>query len=152
MISDNEILSVFPYFITKIVVSTICGMIIGMDRQIKNKVAGVRTFILISVGCSIYTSISFLISNNNIDPSRIISQIITGVGFLGAGVIFKLEDKVIGVTTAAFIWCISAIGILCGLGLVWTPIILSFGLLSISLLFELLEPLLKKIKKNESRD
>lgn len=144
---DSEILSLLPYFIPKVIVATICGVIIGIDRELKQKVAGVRTFILICVGCAIFTSISTLMSDGTTyDPTRIIGQIITGIGFLGAGVIVKNDDKIVGVTTAAFIWCVSAIGVLAGLGAIWTPIILTIGLLIVSLIFEKFEIYIKKIK------
>lgn len=142
---DSEILSLFPYFVPKVLVATLCGVIIGIDRELKQKVAGVRTFILISVGCAVFSAISVLMSDNQIiDPTRIIGQIITGIGFLGAGVIVKNDDKIVGVTTAAFIWCISAVGVLAGIGAIWTPIILTFGLLIVSLVFEKFETYIKK--------
>jgi len=147
MTIDSEILTLLPFFLPKVLVATTCGAIIGIDREFKLKVAGIRTFILICVGCAILTAISYLISKQgNYDPTRIIGQIITGIGFLGAGVIFKSEDKVIGVTTSAFIWVVSAIGILAGMGAIWTPIILTFGLLLVSFLFEMLESFIKKNK------
>lgn len=147
---DSEITLLLPDIIIKVLVATICGVIIGIDRELKQKVAGIRTFILISVGCAIFSSISMLMAGQNSDPSRIIGQIITGIGFLGAGVIVKNDDKIIGVTTAAFIWCVSAIGVLAGLGAIWTPIILSFGLLIVSLIFEKFESFIKKIKSNQN--
>jgi putative Mg2+ transporter-C (MgtC) family protein len=151
MAIDSEILTLLPYFIPRILVATACGAIIGIDREFKLKVAGIRTFILICVGSSILTAISYLISKQgNSDPTRIIGQIITGIGFLGVGVIFKSEDKVIGVTTSAFIWVVSAIGILSGIGAIWTPIILTFGLLIVSLLFEKVESVIKKLKSNKN--
>ena len=144
---DSEILSLLPYFIPKVIVATICGVIIGIDRELKQKVAGVRTFILICVGCAIFTSISTLMSDGTTyDPTRIIGQIITGIGFLGASVVIRNDDKIVGVTTAAFIWCVSAIGVLAGLGAIWTPIILTIGLLIVSLIFEKFEIYIKKIK------
>jgi putative Mg2+ transporter-C (MgtC) family protein len=145
---DSEITSLLPTLFTRILVATICGVIIGIDRELKQKVAGIRTFILISVGCAIFSSISMLMAGENSDPSRIVGQIITGIGFLGGGVIIKTDDKIIGVTTAAFIWCVSAIGVLAGLGAIWTPILLSFGLLIVSLIFEKFETFIKKIKSN----
>jgi putative Mg2+ transporter-C (MgtC) family protein len=144
---DSEILSLLPYFIPKVIVATICGVIIGIDRELKQKAAGVRTFILICVGCAIFTSISTLMSDGTTyDPTRIIGQIITGIGFLGASVVIRNDDKIVGVTTAAFIWCVSAIGVLAGLGAIWTPIILTIGLLIVSLIFEKFEIYIKKIK------
>ena len=137
------------YFLPKILVSTICGAIIGYDREIRNKVAGIRTNVLIAVGVTILTTISFWISkdSNNIDPTRIIGQIVTGIGFLGAGVIMKHDDKIIGVTTAAFIWVVSAIGVMIGLGYYIVPILITIGLLIISKLFEILE---KRIKEKRN--
>jgi putative Mg2+ transporter-C (MgtC) family protein len=144
---DSEILSLLPYFIPKVIVATICGVIVGIDRELKQKAAGVRTFILICVGCAIFTSISTLMSDGTTyDPTRIIGQIITGIGFLGASVVIRNDDKIVGVTTAAFIWCVSAIGVLAGLGAIWTPIILTIGLLIVSLIFEKFEIYIKKIK------
>lgn len=137
------------YFLPKILVSTICGAIIGYDREVRNKVAGIRTNVLIAVGVTILTTVSFWISkdNTNIDPTRIIGQIVTGIGFLGAGVIMKHDDKIIGVTTAAFIWVVSAIGVMIGLGYYIVPILITIGLLIISKLFEILE---KKIKEKRN--
>ena len=144
-ILDNEFLMVLPNILLKVLIATICGAIIGYDREVKQKVAGLRTNILICVGCAIFTASSFFIRDNlsNIDPTRIIGQIITGIGFLGAGVIVKNDDKVVGVTTAAFIWVISAIGVLIGCGFLIMPIILSLGLLIISKLFEKVETYIK---------
>jgi putative Mg2+ transporter-C (MgtC) family protein len=72
----------------KILAATVCGAIIGWDREKKNKVAGLRTIVLITVGSCIFTLSAFLIENNyQSDPSRIISTIVTGIGFLGGGVI-----------------------------------------------------------------
>jgi putative Mg2+ transporter-C (MgtC) family protein len=144
----NE-LEILIYFLPKILVSTICGAIVGYDREVRNKVAGIRTNVLIAVGVTILTTVSFWISkdNTNIDPTRIIGQIVTGIGFLGAGVIMKHDDKIIGVTTAAFIWAISAIGVMIGLGYYIVPIIITVGLLIISKLFEILE---KRIKERRN--
>ena len=136
---DPEFYTIANFIIPKIIISTICGLIIGYDREIKQKVAGIRTNILICVGCTILTSLSFYLSkdNPNIDPTRIVGQIITGIGFLGAGVIMKHDDKIIGVTTAAFIWIVSAIGILIGSTVSFIlPILLTFGILLISSIFE----------------
>ena len=126
----------------KLIVSTICGFIVGIERGCKDKPAGIRTIVLISVGCTIFTSLALTIEHS--DPSRIIGQIITGIGFLGGGVIIKNDDRVIGVTTAAFIWFISAIGVLAGLGHVLTPIVLTVGFLIVSLVFEVFERIMKK--------
>jgi len=135
-----------PLFVIlpQLVVSTICGFIIGIEREYKDKPAGIRTMVLISVGCTIFTYLALTIEHS--DPSRIIGNIITGIGFLGGGVIIKNDDRIIGVTTAAFIWFVSAIGILAGLGHIVTPIVLTVGFLIVSLILEAFEHIIKKIK------
>jgi putative Mg2+ transporter-C (MgtC) family protein len=139
-------LEVLKYIFPKIIIATICGAIIGWERERKNKVAGLRTNVLICVGSAIFTIISFLAAQyyNISDPTRILSTIVTGIGFLGGGVIMKHDDRIIGMTTAAFIWTISAIGILCGMGFIISPILLTIGLLTISLYFEKVERYIKK--------
>ncbi len=134
------------YFGWKVLIATICGLIIGIERELKDKTAGIRTNVLICVGVTIMTSASFLYSqiNPTMDSTRIIGQIITGIGFLGSGVIFRADNKVYGVTTASFIWIMSAIGILIGSGIYIIPIILTAGLVIMSLILEKLE---RKIKK-----
>ena len=137
------------FILPKILIATVCGLIIGYDREIKQKVAGIRTNILICVGCTILTSISFYLAKSNpmIDPTRIIGQIITGIGFLGAGVIMKHDDKIVGVTTAAFIWVASAMGILvASIDSFLLPITLTIGLLLTSRFFEKIENFIKPKK------
>ena len=147
---DPEFLPLITLLLPKVLIATICGLIIGYDREIKQKVAGIRTNILICVGCTILTATSFYLAkdNPNVDPTRIIGQIITGIGFLGAGVIMKNDDKIVGVTTAAFIWVISSIGILIACtNSFLIPIILTIGLLIISRIFEKVETYIKTKNK-----
>jgi putative Mg2+ transporter-C (MgtC) family protein len=144
-------IELMKFILPKILIATICGLIIGWERELKNKVAGLRTIVLICVGSCIFTIASFLVSKyyGGGDPTRIISNIVTGIGFLGGGVIMKHDDKIIGVTTAAFIWVISGIGILCGMGTILMPIILTIGLLFISSYFERVERFIKKSDNNK---
>ena len=135
----NELLNIAPILL-KILIATICGSLVGWEREMKNKFAGLRTNILICVGSAIFTIGSFYAATlYNVDPTRILSTIVTGMGFLGGGVIMKDNDKIVGITTAAFIWVISGIGILCGMGLIITPIVITIGLLIITTLFEKVE-------------
>lgn len=129
---------IFIDLLPKLGVATVCGGLIGIEREIKNKVAGVRTHILICVGVTILTYVGTIFLEHA-DPTRVIGQIVTGIGFLGAGVIFKQNDKVTGVTSAAFIWFISAIGVLCGLNF-----IISASLITI--LYLILTIILKKVE------
>ena len=144
----NEI-ALLTKMLPEIGVATVCGALIGLEREIKNKVAGIRTHILICVGVTIFTlvGISF---GGTADPTRVIGQIITGIGFLGGGVIFKEQDKVVGVTSAAFIWFIASIGVLCGMGYLLSAGILTIGFLLITILLGRFEPILEKFSKKRN--
>ena len=97
--------------------AVVCGAILGIERRLKHKHVGLKTMIMISVGSSLFIDCVSLITNNTDSISRIIAQIITGIGFLGAGVIIKdANDKISGLTTAALVWVSSALGVLCGTG------------------------------------
>jgi putative Mg2+ transporter-C (MgtC) family protein len=85
-----------------------CGGIIGAEREFRSKSAGFRTMILICLGSYLFTSFSVAISE--VSPDRIASNIVTGIGFLGAGVIYKSDNRVNGITTAATIWSVAAFG------------------------------------------
>lgn len=152
IITSSRELEILWYSLPKILIATICGAIIGWDRERKNKVAGIRTNILICVGSAIFTIASLILSQTNgSDPTRILSTIVTGIGFLGGGVIMKTDDKIVGMTTAAFIWVVSAIGILSGMGSTITPVILTIGLLVISKLFEKVERYIKEHNPNNPK-
>lgn len=94
--------------IFQLVISLLVGAIIGAEREYRTKSAGLRTLILISLGATIFTILSRMIAPEN--PDRIAANIVTGIGFLGAGVIFKAENRVTGITTAATIWATAALG------------------------------------------
>jgi len=95
------------------------GAVIGFQREMSNKPAGLRTHILICLGSALFTVVSVLGFSGSVDPARVAAGVVTGIGFIGAGVIFRgmRGDKVMGITTAATIWVTSAIGIACGVGL-----------------------------------
>jgi len=101
--------------ILKFILAALLGGIIGAEREYRSKSAGFRTMIMISVGSCFFTAISSLIGNTNA-PERIASNIVTGIGFLGAGVIFRGDHRINGITTAATIWVVAAIGMGVGMG------------------------------------
>lgn len=138
-------LELMLFMLPKILVATVCGLIVGWERELKKKVAGIRTHVLICVGVTIFTSIGFILIKNQtyIDPTRIIGQIITGIGFLGGGVIFKNADHIVGVTSAAFIWLIASIGVLIGIGYILAPVVFTIGLLLVSIVLSNVEERLK---------
>ncbi len=103
----------------KVVVSIICGGIIGLERELKHKPAGLRTNILICLGAALYTILSLVISDSTGhagDPARIAAQIVSGVGFLGGGMILQSGGAVSGLTSAATVWVVAAIGVCIGIG------------------------------------
>ncbi|MEN3038614.1 MAG: MgtC/SapB family protein [Candidatus Kryptonium sp.] len=97
----------------KFVLAIIFGGLIGLERELKGKPAGFRTNILICLGSALYTIISIKISN---DPGRIAAQIVTGIGFIGAGTIIQSKGTITGITTAATIFVVAAIGLAIGSG------------------------------------
>ena len=112
----------FPIeFIIRLLAASLAGGALGIERESSNKSAGLRTNMIVSVGASIYVMISasLLEGNNTGDPGRVMGQIITGIGFLGAGVILHQGSNVKGLTTAATIWCSAALGCLAGFGMYW---------------------------------
>ena len=101
-------------FWAKILVSVLCGGIIGFERQIRGKPAGIRTSILICLGTEIFVSHGTSLASG--DQYRVLAQVVTGIGFLGAGLMISQEGTVRGVTSAAVIWVLAAIGATIGLG------------------------------------
>ena len=94
--------------------AVVCGGAVGVDRERKDKPAGLRTFSLVCLGSAVFTMMSVSFSDG--DPSRVASQILPGIGFLGAGAILRGKAGVRGVTTAATIWVVASMGMVIGLG------------------------------------
>jgi putative Mg2+ transporter-C (MgtC) family protein len=106
-------------FLVRCGVAALCGAIVGLERELKRKPAGFRTNMLICVGSAMYMTVGLLLLKDLgsvTDPTRIASQVVTGIGFLGAGSILKSGQHVTGLTTAATIWVVAAIGIIAGAG------------------------------------
>jgi len=99
-----------------VLVSFVCGAVVGSERERQEKPAGLRTLILICVGSTIFTMASMSGALGGKEPARIAAQIVTGVGFLGAGSILRERHGITGLTTAASIWAVSAVGIVVGAG------------------------------------
>ena len=106
--------SVDPLSWTSMAAGMLSAGIIGWERQLKGKPVGIRTSILICLGTYVFVAIGASVAGDKSDPSRVIGQVVTGIGFLGAGVMLAKEGNVIGVTSAACIWMLAAIGVLIG--------------------------------------
>ena len=110
--------------IFRLIVSALLGGMIGFEREYREKAAGFRTHFLVALGSALFMIISVygfdgtLISDNHrLDVSRIAAQVVTGIGFIGAGVIVFQKNSVKGLTTAASVWVTAAIGLACGSGM-----------------------------------
>lgn len=99
----------------RLLVSLVLGSVIGLEREVSDKAAGLRTNVLICVGATLFTIISGRFTTGS-DPARIAAQIVSGIGFLGAGAIMREGDRITGLTTAATIWTVAAIGTAVGYG------------------------------------
>ena len=124
----------------RLIAATLVGGLIGLNRELKGKPAGLRTHALVTLGSALVTVVGVysVIDKENIDPSaisRIIQGIITGIGFLGAGVILRdeINNRVRGLTTAATIWVSASIGIACGVG-AWYAVMFTTALILVVLI------------------
>ena len=108
----EELITIEPYSWQAIFTAIFCGTIIGLERQFRGKPVGIRTSSLIVLGTYLFLSTAFMLKGDIIDPSRVIGQVITGIGFLGAGVMLAKDGAVVGVTSAATIWVLAAVGVM----------------------------------------
>lgn len=113
----EEVIEIFRLdLMLQLVLATLLGGAIGLERELGGKPAGLRTNILICMGAALYTSLSIDIAGDRADPGRVAAQIVTGVGFIGAGTILHARGAVVGLTSAATIWVVAAIGVALGSG------------------------------------
>ena len=104
------------YFTAHLFAAALFGALVGVERQWRQRMAGTRTNTLVAAGAAAFVMAGLQLSGDSSAPGRVASYVVSGVGFLGAGVIFKDGANVRGLNTAATLWCSAAIGVLCGLG------------------------------------
>ncbi len=136
-------------FITRLIVALCCGMIIGVERVWAHKTAGMRTYALVAMGSALFVLISEQIVQTYINlpglnPTMIVAQIVVGVGFIGTGLIFTKDSKLMGLTTATGLWVSAGIGMAAGFGLFKLSIISTFLTLFIFVVLWFIEAQLKK--------
>lgn len=137
----------FSNYLVRIGCAFLAGSLIGIERQYRQRSAGLRTNILVSIGAAAFTVLSCDMTVGNGDPSRVAAQIVSGIGFLGGGLILKDGFNVKGLNTAATIWCSAACGTLSGMGLYAEAGVLVVCVLATHCLFR---PLCLLIEKKES--
>ena len=104
--------------VVRLTIALLLGGIVGIEREYRGHPAGVRTLAMVSVGSCIFTAAGlYVLAGHSTDPTRVAAQVVTGVGFLGAGAIFRADEGVHGLTTAATVWVVAAIGMAVGFGL-----------------------------------
>jgi putative Mg2+ transporter-C (MgtC) family protein len=129
-------------FLVRLGAALLMGAAIGMERQWRQRMAGTRTTALVAAGAAAFVMCAFLVRDPSHNEAQIVSYVVSGVGFLGAGVIFKDAGGVRGLNTAATIWCSAAIGAICGLGWPLYALILGGAVLATNLV---LRPLSYKL-------
>ena len=135
----DRLLTIEPYDWPSIGAAIFCGSIIGLERQFRGKPVGVRTASLITLGTYLFLATSFMLKGDVMDPSRVVGQVITGIGFLGAGVMLAKDGAVVGVTSAATIWVLAAIGVMIASGYLLVAIKISILVVLILYGVDLLE-------------
>ena len=135
-------------FAWRLLISFCIGTAIGFEREYRSKAAGLRTMIMICLGSTIFTELSMIISPSS--PDRIASTIVTGIGFLGAGVIFKDGLTVTGITTATTIWISAALGMAVGAGQYFMAIFGLMGVLVVLGVFEKFQYLLDRMHQSRT--
>lgn len=128
----------------KLFLSMLLGCCVGVERKRKGQIAGIRTFALISMGATLAMLLSIYVPQEylglkNGDPGRIAAQVITGIGFLGAGAIIQMKGSVRGLTTAASIWMVATIGMAVGVGMYVVSILATALILVILVIIEAIE-------------
>lgn len=103
-------------FFTRLLICFVLSILIGLERQIRHRMVGLRTNVLVCIGAFLFVCLSFGVEVG--DQSRVAAQVVSGIGFLGAGVILRDGSKIKGLNTAATLWCVAAIGALCASGMV----------------------------------
>jgi putative Mg2+ transporter-C (MgtC) family protein len=117
----------------------LCGGLVGLERQLRGKPAGMRTSSLICLGTAMFVYMSQTLSGDRLDPSRVLGQVVTGIGFLGAGVIMTRNGLLTGVTSAAVVWVLAAIGSAIGLGRYGAGVAMAIVCVAVLVGVELLE-------------
>ncbi|MBP1753561.1 MAG: magnesium transporter MgtC [Geobacteraceae bacterium] len=141
-------------YIARLLLASLLGGIIGIEREVHGRAAGFRTHLLVALGSCLFvvTSIHFYEQFGNtsgigpvgVDPARVAAQVVTGIGFLGAGAIMRDKASIRGLTTAACLWIAAAIGLACGIGLYFiAPFVTLLAVISL-LLLKKVENLLKR--------
>ncbi len=135
-----------PAFVLQLGTSILCGGIVGLERQLRGKAIGIRTSILICLATQVFVRLGVTLDGAGTDPTRVIGQVVTGVGFLGAGVILARGGAIHGVTSAAVVWMLAAIGSTIGVGRPAEGLALSLLAVGLLIVVRVLESAFKRLR------
>ncbi len=144
---DLDLLLIDPLSWAGIGSAFLAGSIVGFERQLLGKPVGIRTSVLICLGTYVFIRISNAEASLGADPSRVIGQVVTGIGFLGAGVMMSRDGTVKGVTSAAAIWMLAAIGVTIGMGAYLVGVKLAFLTVLVLVGVDSLEGTFRRLRK-----
>ncbi len=130
-----------------VLVSLLCGVIVGLERQLRGKPLDVRTAVLICLGTHIFIRLGSQYTGGGADATRVLGQVVTGIGFLGAGVILTRGQYVLGLTTASVIWVLAAIGACIGFGNYGAAIALALVTLFVLNVLEMIEDRIASMRR-----
>ncbi len=142
-------ITTIPGFLIRMMIAILLGALIGTERQLTKHYTGIITTIIVCVGSFAFASFAFLVGDANSDVTRIAAQIVSGIGFLGAGVILSDGTKVKGINTAATVWASAAVGILCCIDKIWFAVAVALAILITHLV---LHPVTEYIDKKQRYD
>jgi putative Mg2+ transporter-C (MgtC) family protein len=145
--SADALLPGAPEFWYRVGVAVLCGGVIGLERQLRGKAAGIRTSILVCLGTEIFVALGAAFQGDRVDPTRVLAQVVTGIGFLGGGVILARDGSILGVTSAAVIWVLAALGSLIGLGYLGAALVLTGVTVGVLIGVELLESFFRRLRQ-----
>jgi putative Mg2+ transporter-C (MgtC) family protein len=133
-------------FWTEIGVAILCGGLVGVERELHGKPTGMRTCVLIILGTALFVRLGSVMAAEKGDASRVLGQVVTGIGFLGAGVIMARGETVVGVTTASVVWILAATGALIGAGEFGAAIAIAVITVASLIGFDYLERFIKRFR------
>ena len=139
----------------QLALAALLGLLIGFEREHRRKAAGLRTYALVCLGAALFTVLSiegfqqFALDERAFDPSRIAANIVVGIGFLGAGIIFQQGDRVQGLTTAAALWVTAAIGVAIGVRMFSIAVFTTFITLMITWLLRFVEEYVPRVDRQK---
>lgn len=121
-------------FSIRLVIAIVLGFIVGLERQWTKHQAGILTNVIVCVGAYAYSAFSYIAAGDNVDVTRVAAQVVSGIGFLGAGLIIRDGTNIRGLSTAATIWTTAAVGVLCTLENIWFSVIVAVAIVILHLL------------------